>query len=109
MSQANDMLQWLSSRGPGCLSEPYSLSRVSDLQRQPPAPLDPSMVPYAVGGMALFAVLAGVFALVGRSGWAWICVAGVLWGVPGLLVMLRHDANRRRRDAETHNSSSLSS
>ena len=31
--------------------------------------------------------------------WLWIAVAGFLWGFPGLAVMLRHDANRRRRRA----------
>jgi hypothetical protein len=32
----------------------------------------------------------------------WTCLAGVLLGIPGLLTMLRHDANRRRRRALSH-------
>ena len=61
-------------------------------------PLDPPMVPFAVGGMAAFAV-AGLIVLLahGPSDWWWTCVAGFLVGIPGLLTMLRHDANRRRR------------
>nr|BFE77102.1 hypothetical protein GCM10020092_104030 [Actinoplanes digitatis] len=34
--------------------------------------------------------------------WLWTCLAGLLCGIPGLLTMLRHDANRRRRRALTH-------
>jgi hypothetical protein len=66
-------------------------------------PLDPPMVPFALAGMAAFAV-AGVIVLLshGRSEWAWICMAGFLLGIPGLLTMLRHDANRRRRRALSH-------
>ena len=66
-------------------------------------PLDPPMVPFAVAGMAAFAV-AGVIVLLagGPVGWRWICVAGVLTGIPGLLTMLRHDRNRRRRRQLTH-------
>jgi Protein of unknown function (DUF2530) len=66
-------------------------------------PLDPPMVPFAIAGMAAF-VVAGLAVLLfhGRSEWWWICVAGFLAGIPGLLTMLRHDANRRRRRALTH-------
>jgi hypothetical protein len=66
-------------------------------------PLDPPMVPFALGGMAAFAV-AGVLVLLfhGPGEWVWICLAGFLLGIPGLLTMLRHDANRRRRRALTH-------
>ena len=38
----------------------------------------------------------------GRLWWLWTCLAGLLCGIPGLLTMLRHDANRRRRRALTH-------
>jgi cell division protein FtsW (lipid II flippase) len=53
--------------------------------------------------MATFAV-AGVVVLLagGPREWLWTCLAGVLLGIPGLLVMLRHDANRRRRRALSH-------
>jgi hypothetical protein len=71
---------------------------VSDQQQ--PRPLDPPMVPFALGGMAVWAV-AGLVVLVadGRDDWLRICLAGFLLGLPGLAVMLRHDANRRRRRA----------
>jgi hypothetical protein len=66
-------------------------------------PLDPPMVPFALAGIAAFAV-AGVIVLLahGPTEWRWICVAGFLSGIPGLLTMLRHDANRRRRRALSH-------
>jgi len=66
-------------------------------------PLDPPMVPFALAGLAAFAV-AGVIVLLahGPTDWLRICVAGFLCGIPGLLTMLRHDRNRRRRRALTH-------
>jgi hypothetical protein len=60
-------------------------------------PLDPPMVPFAVGGIGIWAVLGLALWIAGRDDWAGICLAGVLWGIVGLLVMLRHDANRRAR------------
>jgi len=68
-----------------------------------PTPLDPPMVPFALAGIAAFAV-AGVVLLLADApdSWLWTCLAGVLWGIPGLLTMLRHDANRRRRRALSH-------
>jgi hypothetical protein len=62
------------------------------------------MVPFAVGGMIAWAI-AGLVLLpfrhrledAGHDSWLWICLAGLLWGIPGLITMLRHDANRRRR------------
>ncbi|WP_229715926.1 DUF2530 domain-containing protein [Mangrovihabitans endophyticus] len=61
------------------------------------------MVPFAVAGMAGFAVAGVVMLLAGaRDSYLWTCLAGFLWGIPGLLTMLRHDANRRRRRALTH-------
>jgi hypothetical protein len=66
-------------------------------------PLDPPMVPFALGGMAAFAVATVLLLLLhGRTEWVWICVAGFLLGIPGLLTMFRHDANRRRRRALSH-------
>jgi hypothetical protein len=66
-------------------------------------PLDPPMVPFAVGGLVAF-VVAGVVVLLahGPRHWWWICVAGFLCGIPGLITMLRHDAHRRRRRALSH-------
>jgi hypothetical protein len=89
------------------LVTPYA-EAVSE-QKQPAVsvrPLDPPMVPFAVGGIAIWAVL-GLLALAfrdtlaahGHTDWLWICVAGVAWGILGLFTMLRHDANRRRRRA----------
>jgi Protein of unknown function (DUF2530) len=64
------------------------------------------MVPFAVGGIALWA-LAGLVLLPfraelaahGHGSWLWICVAGFLLGFVGLAAMIKHDANRRRRRA----------
>jgi hypothetical protein len=62
------------------------------------------MVPFAVGGLIAWAVAGLVLLLCrdwladhGRTDWLWICLAGFLLGFPGLAVMIRHDANRRRR------------
>jgi Protein of unknown function (DUF2530) len=62
------------------------------------------MVPFALGGLIGWA-LAGLVLLLfrdelarnGHTDWLWVCLAGFLLGFPGLAVMLRHDANRRRR------------
>ncbi|WBB77852.1 DUF2530 domain-containing protein [Micromonospora sp. WMMD882] len=69
-----------------------------------PEPLDPPMVPFAVAGMVIWAVVGLALLLFrdwltahGHQSWLWTCLAGFLWGFPGLAVMLRHDANRRRR------------
>jgi hypothetical protein len=70
---------------------------------QPP---DPPMVPFAVGGMVLWAIVALVMLPfrdelreAGHGSWFTICVAGFLWGFPGLATMIVHDRNRRRRRA----------
>ena len=63
-------------------------------------PLDPPMVPFAIGGIAVWAVVGLILLAVGANGdWLWICLAGFLLGFPGLAVMIKHDANRRRRRA----------
>ena len=67
------------------------------------------MVPFAVAGLVAWAV-AGLALLPfwgwleehDHTDWFWICLAGFLWGIPGLLTMLRHDAHRRRRRALSH-------
>lgn len=64
------------------------------------------MVPFAVGGIVAWAVV-GLALLPfrdqlqahGHGSWLSICLAGFLLGFVGLAVMLRHDANRRRRRA----------
>ncbi|TDC41631.1 DUF2530 domain-containing protein [Micromonospora sp. KC213] len=71
-----------------------------------PEPLDPPMVPFAVAGLVAWAI-AGLVLLLrrdwlaehGHQNWLWTCLAGFLWGFPGLAVMIRHDAKRRRRRA----------
>jgi hypothetical protein len=70
---------------------------VRDPQQSEPAPLDPPMVPFAVGGMVVFAVAGLVLWAFGRTDWAGICLAGFLWGIVGLLVMIRHDSGRAAR------------
>ncbi len=62
------------------------------------------MVPFAVAGIALWAV-AGLVLLFFRdwlsrhhhTGWLWTCLAGVLCGLVGLAMMIRRDARRRRQ------------
>lgn len=69
-------------------------------------PPDLPMVPFALGGMAVWLVV-GLILLPfhnslnahGHGEWIRICVAGFLLGFPGLGLMLVHDANRRRRRA----------
>lgn len=62
------------------------------------------MVPFVLGGMATWALAGLVLLLVrdrlerhGHTNWLWICVAGFLLGLPGLVIMVRHDAQRRTR------------
>jgi hypothetical protein len=57
------------------------------------------MVPLAVGGIAIWAVatLVTIPFRDSHPSWFWICVAGLLWGIPGLITMIRHDAKRRAR------------
>ena len=64
------------------------------------------MVPFAVGGMVLWLIAALILLpyrdrleAAGHGSWLPICVAGVIWGLPGLAAMLVHDRNRRRRRA----------
>jgi Flp pilus assembly protein TadB len=61
------------------------------------------MVPFAVGGLAGFAIAALIVWLVGGpQRWLEICVAGFVVGIPGLITMVVHDRHRRRRRALTH-------
>jgi hypothetical protein len=77
--------------------------RVTEQRKPRVEPLDPPMVPFAVGGMAGFAVAALVVWLAhGPDRWLDICVAGFLVGIPGLITMVVHDRHRRQRRALTH-------
>jgi hypothetical protein len=61
------------------------------------------MVPFAVGGLAGFVVAALIVWLAdGPDRWLQTCVAGFLVGIPGLITMIIHDRNRRRRRAFSH-------
>jgi hypothetical protein len=78
---------------------------VSDSQPQL-KPLDPPTVPFAIGGMAIWAVVGLILLAMrhtlsahGRTDWLWICLAGFLAGIPGLLTMITHDRHRRERRA----------
>jgi hypothetical protein len=69
-------------------------------------PLDPPTVPFAVGGIVLWAVIGLILlpfrhslAAHGHENWLWICLAGFLVGFPGLLTMIRHDRYRQIRHA----------
>lgn len=56
------------------------------------------MVPFAVAGIAAWAVAGLTLLVLGAPrDWLWICLAGFLWGFPGLFAMVRHDAARRAR------------
>jgi len=74
------------------------------------------MVPFAVAGLVCWGV-AGLVLLPfratldahGHGNWLAICLAGFLWGFPGVAVMIRHDRRRRRRRAQESASTSLSS
>ncbi|GGM15641.1 hypothetical protein GCM10007977_015990 [Dactylosporangium sucinum] len=77
----------------------------------PPKPLDPPMVPFALAGIGLWIVailvmlpLRDELAENGHGSWFGIAVAGALWGIPGLLTMVVHDRNRRRRRQRTSDS-----
>jgi len=61
------------------------------------------MVPFAVAGLIGFAVAAAAVWLAGGpDSWLRTCLAGFLVGIPGLVTMVVHDRNRRRRRALTH-------
>lgn len=69
-------------------------------------PLDPPMVPLAVGGTALWFVLGLVFLALrptlaegGNENWAVICFTGAGLGLVGVAIMAVHDRNRARRAA----------
>ncbi len=70
------------------------------------------MVPFALGGLIAWAIaslimlaMRDTLAAHGHESWLWICVAGFLFGFPGLAVMMRHDAGRRARRAAAAQSS----
>ena len=57
-------------------------------------PLDPPMVPFAVAGLAAFAVAALICLLADApDDWLDTSVAGFLVGIPGLITMIVHDRN----------------
>ncbi|GIF15185.1 DUF2530 domain-containing protein [Actinoplanes teichomyceticus] len=61
------------------------------------------MVPFALAGIAAFAVASIVCWLAGApEDWLHTSVAGLLLGAPGLTTMIVHDRHRRRRRALSH-------
>ncbi|BCY05246.1 DUF2530 domain-containing protein [Actinoplanes sp. L3-i22] len=66
-------------------------------------PLDPPMVPFALAGLGAF-VVATIVCLLADAPDSWLdtSVAGFLVGIPGLITMIVHDRNRKRRRALSH-------
>ncbi|MBW6437630.1 DUF2530 domain-containing protein [Actinoplanes hulinensis] len=61
------------------------------------------MVPFALAGVAAFAVATLITWFTDAPDlWFQTSLAGLLWGIPGTLTMVVHDRNRRRRRALTH-------
>ncbi|WP_229071920.1 DUF2530 domain-containing protein [Actinoplanes sp. DH11] len=61
------------------------------------------MVPFALAGVAAFAVALLVTWLADAPAhWVEVSLAGLIWGIPGTLTMVVHDRNRKRRRALTH-------
>jgi len=65
------------------------------------------MLPFALGGTAVWALVAlallpfrGRLEAAGHGSWLWICLAGILIGFVGVAVMRRYDVGRRRRRRE---------
>jgi hypothetical protein len=90
---------------------PYA-SGVSELRQL--KPLDPRTVPYAIGGMVIWAIIGLVLlgfrhtlTAHGHQDWLWICLAGFLAGIPGLLTMITHDRHRRERLARSAQADSI--
>ena len=89
--------------------EPVTDEPTSDVARPPQRqlqPLDPPTVPYAIAGIVVWAIIGLVLLLFrntlsahGHTDWLWICLAGVLLGFPGWIVMIRHDRHRSARRA----------
>ncbi|MBB2945128.1 hypothetical protein FB565_004861 [Actinoplanes lutulentus] len=68
-----------------------------------PEPLDPPMLPFALAGVAAFAVALLVTWLAGAPDhWVEITFAGLIWGIPGTLTMVVHDRGRKHRRVLTH-------
>jgi hypothetical protein len=83
---------------------PGAESNAGSTALEVPEPLELPLVPFAIAGMALWALAGlillpfhGTLAEHGHTNWLWICLAGFLIGFPGLAVMIRHDAHRRDR------------
>jgi hypothetical protein len=84
-----------------------SVSEIKPGAPPPLKPYDPPLLPYALAGMAVWA-LAGLVLLLahdwlvetGRESWLWIVAGGLVWGVPGTLFMLRRDRRKKARGDE---------
>lgn len=93
--------------GTGRITTSRSLSVVTPPERKPLrrlTPLDPPMLPLAVGGTVLWLVLGlillamrPVLAEGGNENWIAICFAGAAFGLIGMGMMAVHDHNRGTR------------
>lgn len=92
----------MADQSPAPIRHPHGLDAVTGTKPRP-EPLDPPMLPFALAGTGAFIVAGLVLLLAGApDSWLWTCLAGALWGIPGTITMLRHDAHRRRRRALSH-------
>lgn len=71
--------------------------------RTTPTPLDPPMVPFAVIGTLVWAVVGlALLAADAPVEWRRICLAGFLLGLPGIGLMALRDRRRRHRRHAPH-------
>lgn len=71
---------------------------MADRRRPPVRPLDPPMLPFALTGTVVWAVVGTVLLAAGApADWLWTCLAGFLIGI-GLLALAA--ARGRRRSAD---------
>jgi len=65
---------------------------------RPVRPLDPPMVPFALAGTGVWAVVGLILLVTGAPDkWLWTCLAGFLLGLALLLLMVIRDRKRSRR------------
>jgi Protein of unknown function (DUF2530) len=88
---------------PGTAGYPRGVETPQAKQPREVKPLEVPVAPFALVGIAVWAVLGLVLLALhgwvsahGHTRWLWTCLAGVLWGLLGLAVVARHDRRRRR-------------